>query len=64
MISSPPTSLTPNTRYEELSKLCNGKGYFCNDIPQLQQAVVDAFKVILVFFHLINGLYIYKKIPY
>ncbi|KAK9506620.1 hypothetical protein O3M35_008516 [Rhynocoris fuscipes] len=43
-IVSPPTSLTPNIHYEEMSNLCKGIGYFCNTIPQLQQALVNAFK--------------------
>ncbi|KAF6207624.1 hypothetical protein GE061_016071 [Apolygus lucorum] len=42
---SPPSSLVPNTHYEALAKLGNGKGFFCTTVDQLQEAISEAFKV-------------------
>lgn len=40
-----PSCLSPDIHYEEMTKLFNGKGFFCRTIPELENAVTEAFKV-------------------
>ncbi|BES87794.1 2-hydroxyphytanoyl-CoA lyase [Nesidiocoris tenuis] len=42
--TSPPSSLSPNTHYEALAKLGNGKGFFCNTVDEIETAIREALK--------------------
>lgn len=42
---SPPSSLTPNTHYEALAKLGNGKGFFCNTLEELRNALDEGLMI-------------------
>uniref|UniRef100_T1JB33 2-hydroxyacyl-CoA lyase 1 n=1 Tax=Strigamia maritima TaxID=126957 RepID=T1JB33_STRMM len=44
-ISTPPTALTPNIRYERMSEMFGAKGFYVNTIPELQQAVKEALAI-------------------
>ncbi|XP_075236652.1 2-hydroxyacyl-CoA lyase isoform X2 [Lycorma delicatula] len=42
----PPTSLTPSIHYEKIMSLFGGKGFFVTTVPDLKDAVKEAFKIV------------------
>lgn len=51
---NPPSALTAEVHYERLVEMFGKKGYFCRTIPELQEALRQAFQVFPLFIYIVK----------